>query len=409
MKTNFILLTILLIPTLLFSQKEFKNGYIINNNFQRIDGLIANYGSENSSESYVFKEFKKDSIIYLSLNNVREFGVENSKRFVLANILIEVSDSKVEDKADSTEYTLKWDKKNTFIEVLLKGDLATLYYYNYKGIDNYYLQIKKGRLIPLIYKRYLVKTNNQSTSEFIENKAYKDVLKNTLKCKDGNNPARYVNYSKKSLIEYLKKYYECNNSKYTIFHTSKSATRFNFKAAYLVNYTNFGVNDGTASARYIDFANKTIHSFGLEVEYMIPFNQYQLSIFLESNYQYFSGTHINEFDNNKITTVNYKDIEIPIGLNYYVVFNSNSRLFFRAAVIPNIVLDDSSITFGNRHEKLDSPVNAYIGIGFSYKRVSIDYRYYTTQNLTVSIPETANDSDFDHMSIRVAFTFAKLK
>ena len=175
-----------------------------------------------------------------------------------------------------------------------------------------------------------------------------------------------------------------------------------------MNFTDFGVNDGTASARYIDFTNKTTHSFGLEIEYLIPFNQYQLSLFMESNYQYFSGTHINN-DNNKVTTVDYKAIEMPIGLNYYVVFNSNSRLFFRAAVIPNIVLDDSYITFSTHKEKLDSPVNAYIGIGFNYKRLSIDYRYYTTQNLTVTMPETANDSDFDHMSIRLSFTFAKSK
>jgi hypothetical protein len=395
-----------------FSQKEFKKGYIITTDFQRIDGYLANYGKENTSDKYVFRKNKKDNILKLNTNLVREFGYDDGEKFVMAEVLIEVSDSHIQNKNDSTEYTLKWLKKNAFLEIVFEGKLANLYYYNYNGLDNYYLQVKQGKLIPLIYKRYYVtpqSNNAYNQEEIVENNAYKETLFNLLKCKNGKIPKKNVEYTKRSLTDYLLKYHECNDaSLYSVLYNSRSATRFNFKGSYFMNFMNFGINDGTT--QYYDFPNKTGHSGGIEIEYLIPYNRYKLSLFIETLYQSYNGTY-SDPDTHEPTTINYKAISIPLGINYNLHLDKNNLLYARVAVVPNIILNDSYISFyypENRQE-VNSPVNVYFGAGYSFKRFGIEYRYYTRQNLTGKLEVNTHDSDFDHMSLRVFFTFAKTK
>lgn len=410
MKNIFItLFFLLIINTLAHSQKELIKGYIITPDFKRINGFIANYGREDSSDKYVFTKSGKDSIFYLSPDSIREFGTDGGPRFIMAEILIEVSDNKVENINDSTEFTLKWIKKKAFIEELFVGSLASLYYYNYNNIDQYYLQIKHGKLIPLIYKNYIYSNNNSGFDHrIIENNAYKQILFNLLKCKNGSKPKKNVNYTRKSLIDFLQKYHECNDANYTSKIETTSATRFNFKASYFASFINYGINDGTTG--YYDFLNKVNSTGGLEVEYLLPFNRYILSLFIESSYQYYSGTYYYPH-NPKEITVNYKAIELPVGINYYFHLNKNNHIYARAAAVINFLLKDSYLSLykdDNRYE-LNSPVNVYVGIGYNFKRLGIEYRYYTTQNITGLLEKNTHDSDLDHMAVRFYFIFARSK
>jgi len=410
MKSQTILFFLIFIPGILYSQKEFKTGYIITKDFELVEGLIANFGEEDSSNKYVFKKSKKDSLLYLNTNNVREFGIRNQKKFVLAQILLEISDSQVLDSNDTTEYTLKWMKKNAFLEILIEGESTTLYYYYNSGVDNFYVQMNKSKLIPLIYKQYSVLNthNNDFTTEFVENNTYITTLKNLLKCPNENSAVKKVSYTRKSMVNFIKKYFECNNEKYTVYYEGKPSTRFNFKLAYLLTFTDFGANNGTTE--YFDFTNGVNHTFGAEIEYMIPFNKYRWSVFVEADYQFYKDTYIHPYTNIP-TSIDYKVIEMPVGISYHIHLNHSNSLFLRAAIIPNIVLDDSYIAFytpGNKYD-LDGPVNAYVGAGYAFKRFAIEYRYYSTQNLTESMDKNTHDSDFDHMSLRVSFTFAKTK
>ena len=391
------------------SQKEFKKGYIITPDFKRIDGIIANYGREHSSNKYVFTKSSKDSIFYLSPDSIREFGIDGGPRFIMADILIEVSDNKVENINDSTEFTLKWIKRKAFIQELFAGSLANLYYYNYNNIDKYYLQIKQGKLIPLIYKSYIYSSNNNSIDHrLIENNAYKQTLFNLLKCKNGSKPKKNVDYTRKSLIDFLQKYHECNDANYTNKSETRSSTRFNFKASYFASFMNYGINDGATG--YYDFPNQVSNTGGIEVEYLLPFNRYVLSLFVESSYQYYSGTFYFPY-NPKEITVDYKVIELPIGINYYFHLNKNNHIYARAAAVVNFVLKDSYLSLyeDNNRFELNSPVNIYVGIGYNFKRFGIEYRYYTTQNITGLMEKNTHDSDLDHMSLRLFYIFARSK
>ena len=84
MKTHFLMLTFLISAQIFYAQFLFDQGYIINNNNERIDCLIKNIDWKDKPKIFEYKLNENDVETNGSTDNIREFGVLDESRFVRA-------------------------------------------------------------------------------------------------------------------------------------------------------------------------------------------------------------------------------------------------------------------------------------------------------------------------------------
>ncbi len=404
MRIKIFILTIGLFPVLLFSQAGFKAGYIINTRHQKSECLIANYGVENSSMKYVYKLSKKDSLKNIYITNVEGFGVNNSKKFIRTKLMLEISDDRITRLSDTIR-GLRWVEKYVFLQVLVEGKFASLYNYFEEGINHFYYSSLNTSIEPLIYKKYYLAVSPHHPTSIIINNTYKEQLDKNLICADGTISIKNLSYNKKKLIEYFKTYYQCNWTDYQVYDKINKS-KFKLKIAFIMNQSSFRIDDGQIN--FYQFPAKINYSMGLEAEYLIPFNQYKWSLFTEVNYQYYKS-NFSEPNLNSISTINYQYIEIPLGINYYMLLNDNHRLFIRTAIVPNFIVGDSYMSFYNPENcyELTSSLNVFVGGGYCYKRLGIEFRYYSVRNITQNL--YLRGSEFSQISLRLKYSFVQSK
>jgi hypothetical protein len=384
------------LPVVLSAQVMFRPGYIITNDHQKKECKIANYGSEHASMDYYYRFSRGDSALRIDIRHVEAFGVDD-KRFFRARILAETSPEQI--MAD-TVLPLRWEEKYVFIQLLFDGELASLYFFNDEGIYRFFLGMPDMPIEPLVYKRYEVRLTPNEPSSVLENNMFRTQLKNKLPCPSLEKELNKLHYNRKDLIDYLKKYHDCKEAGYHIYeeiHTGK----LNFKAGLIVNRSTFQIDD------YLDhynFGADITFSGGLETEYLIPHNKYKLSLFAEG-YYYSRNSSIYDATLDQITAIHFQYIEMPLGINYYFILKEEQKLFLRAAVVPNFFIGDSYMMFYNTANKYDlnTVTNLYLGAGYRFGRFSVEYRYYTRQNLTQKIYRRS--SEHTRMSLVMKFSF----
>lgn len=394
-----IVLIFILIPSALSAQGGFQKGYIINTSHQKVECLIANYGSENSSMNYVYKFSKKDSLRKIDITNTEEFGINKTKKFIRYKVLLEVSPERITQISDTAK-GLQWVEKYVFLQVLVEGEFATLYYYFDEGIDRFFYSTLNTPVEPLIYKKYYLAVTPYHPTSILLNNTYIKQLKENLICPDNIDLTKHLAYNKKKLIGFFKSYYECNWADYHVYE-KLNKSKFRMKAAFILDRSSFFIHDG--QLEYYDFPVKTAYSGGLAFEYLIPFNRYKWSLFAEVNYHYYRST-IFEPALDSETSIHYQFIEVPFGISYYFILNKNHKLFIKPGVSPNFNTGDAYISFYRQDNKdvLIPEMNAFIGGGYNYKRLSLEFRYYSKKNITQDLYQRG--SEFSQISFLFKYT-----
>ena len=163
-------------------------------------------------------------------------------------------------------------------------------------------------------------------------------------------------------------------------------------------------------ASKIIFSKENSVGVGAEVEVLLPFNNYKWSIFAEANYYSYKTVYSDNVFNlsHNGYIVDYKTIEVPLGITYYMNLNSNNRLFIRGAFVPHLILDGSYIAFNApAHYNFAPSSRMFIGAGYNFKRLAMEFRYYTTQDITQNTYKRG--SNYSQMSFRVSFVLFKNK
>jgi hypothetical protein len=219
-----------------------------------------------------------------------------------------------------------------------------------------------------------------------------------------------VSYTKKDLVKYFVNYHLCKNADYSV---SKSATTnktgFRFKIGTNLNSMKMDAQDN-GDASKITFSKENSVGVGAEVEVLMPFNNYKWGVFVESNYYSYKTTYSDNVFNvsNDGYIVDYKTIELPIGVTYYMNLNSNNRLFLRGAFVPHLILDGSYIAFNApAHYNFKSSSRMFFGVGYNYQRLAMEFRYYSTQDITQNIYKRG--SNYSQISFRLSFVLFQNK
>ena len=386
MKKNVALILIILAFSLKgYSQIIFEKGYFINNSNQKIECLIKNNDWKNNPETFEYKLSENSEPAIADVKSAKEFGIYSISKYIRSNVKIDKSKENLDD--------LSYDKEPTYVEevlflkVLVEGK-SNLYYYVNGNLQRFYYNTDSSAIEPLVYKKYLVSENVVE-----ENNQFKRQLWADLKCPTiGINKVENLHYKKNSILNFFMEYNKCSNSNFTRYDGKVKKDLVNLTLrAHLNNSSAYIRNTAYTRNSTADFGSKSTLGFGIEAEYIFPFNKNKWSIFVEPTYQNFKAEIITDdfFVATKklISNINYSSIEVPIGIRHYLFLNKNSKLFINASYVFDFNLKSSIEIRRDDNTYYNSLLvstlnNTSFGIGYKFKdKYSIETRYQTSRTL----------------------------
>lgn len=256
-----------------------------------------------------------------------------------------------------------------------------LYLYKKGTMERYFYHVNGEDVEPLTYKKYM------RGGHLAINNRYKQQLLIDLECESITlDDVKDLDYSKKDLIKFFKSYNTCLGSESVVFKENQKRKSLNFYLKGGVDLATMMIEKGFMAAGYeAGFGLRP--RFGVEIEYIMPFNRNKWGVYAESNYR----THEmhesfqTNFVNNYSTVLNVEMdfLSTGIGFRHYFFLNESSKLFVNAMVLSDIPLKSDILFETDERYSLDPHLDdtytrpyVSVGGGFTYAdRVSIEFRY----------------------------------
>jgi len=377
MKKRLLFTTLLIIAINIacYSQGKFEKAYFIDNNNKRTECLIYNNDWKNNPISFRYKLDMDSDIQRETINNVKEFSLSNNIKFQRYVVDIDIS-SNDNGKLSSTKRA-EYKRDTIFLSQLVDGEASLYRYQNANGIK-YFFRMNDSECKQLIYKKYYgSQVINGILKEVIKkNIRFKQQLLNNLK--NDALSARYIkslNYKKNDLVKCFVKYNASKNADYIVSTGLENRKVFAFGVRSGIRNLSYSLKQLHSSRNNIDFGNEQNISIGFEVECILPFNNGRWSLYIEPIYQYLRSE--GESARGK-GVLDYKSIEIPLGLRYNYNFKKHSKIFLNIAYAKDWPINSKiSIEEHNRHEdiKIYNTGIIFAGFGYAYNnKFSIEFK-----------------------------------
>lgn len=250
----------------------------------------------------------------------------------------------------------------------------------------------------LIYKKYTLDKFKVYTND-----GFRQQLFFQVNCESKSlDKLMAISYNK-DLIKYFEEYNVCkgyisNSDSLTKSHTSKK--RFNGRLLLGLASNRLTIDNPSSSASS-EFDNKLNLRFGVDVEYILPFNKNKWTIFIQPTYKNYKESNSIPLDE---LNVKYSSLEIPIGLRYYFFLNSSWKLFVNSAVIievaGNSAIEAEKGVYFDRLDIQPRP-NLTFGVGINYKKISSEFRLFSSRNVLGNYVSWS--SDFTQVSFLLGY------
>ncbi|MGE5942973.1 MAG: tRNA modification GTPase [Flavobacteriales bacterium] len=389
MKNQLLLILLTILSLNCYSQISFEKGYYIDNNDQKINCFIKNIDWKNNPTEFEYKLSENSELVIATIKSTKEFGIDNVSKYVRSAVNIDKSIENVNSRIlISKEKNPVFEEEELFLKVLLEGK-ASLYSFQEGNTEKFFYSKDGSKIEQLIYKRYLDIENNKVAL----NKAYKQQLWNDLKCPALNiSKIENLDYDKKELMRFFVDYNNCNDQESINFEEKEKKDLFNLNIRPGFNSSSLSIENSFINNRDFHFDNELVFRFGVEAEIILPFNKNKWSIIIEPTYrQNYKSEKSREASNISggilVSKVNYKSIELPIGIRHFFYLNDDSKIFANLSCIFDIE-NNSSIEFfrndGSKFEELEikTSYNFALGIGYKYiDKYSFELRYQTSREI----------------------------
>jgi len=386
------------------AQIKFEKGYFISNNGIKTTCLIKNEGWINTPQVFKYKLSENSEIETGTIQHITEFGFKQLIKFKRFTTKIDRGSASYSYYDQSRLSNFK--SETLFLEVLINGS-NQLFQYKNESLTRFFFIKKNESIQPLEYKLY-----KKSNGIVYKNLNYQKQLKDQFPITNYN----YSNlrYSKKALTKYLIKYLNLNQVKFTQFLRGKNyQSTFNLKIKVKNSLSNLTFDhDLINTSMNLDQRNQV--KFGFEIEWGLPFNNNKWGLFIEPTYQSYSSNKKQNLNNSLNTlfeaTIDYKSIEVPIGLRHYLFLNKNSKIFINSGFVIDVAfssktsLKHSNYGFSSTFPFVLAPkfynaditnsVNFFIGAGYGFSKFNIEFRYNTSRNLINSFTSSAKYNSF---------------
>lgn len=374
----------LFISLLSFSQIKFEKAYFITNSNDRIECFIKNIDWRNNPNSFEYKINEHDNSKQNNIKNVKLFEIYNQVKYVRGNVKFDNSSNSINNLSNVRDP--EFIEKEIFLKKLTAGSIR-LYKFTEGNITRFFYETGDNNFEQLIYKPYEIESN-----KIAYNDDYKKQLESKLNCTSINHQEiQKLQYKEKELTDLFIKYYKCSDPNYKEKLTKTNKGKFNLYIRPRINSSSSQFQSSNTNTNSTT-PNKMSFGCGVETEYILPYNKNKWSVVVEPTYQHYTseGTiDANYLVGGKLTTIiNYKSIELPIGLRHYMYLNDKSKLFINAQYIIDLVMKSNiefkrnDNTIVNSLDVISRP-NIAIGLGYNYNnKYGIEARFFSNRNIT---------------------------
>lgn len=384
-----IIYSVLIFSNFVIGQTNFENGYLIKNN-EVVNCLIKFSNPKSNPDKIIYKLDENGEELIADISNTSEFGVINKYKFVRRLVSI--------DQSSNATNSLTWNIEpeyivsTVFLRVLVEGK-ATLLKYETSNLIRFYVE-HEDDTEQLVYKRYMVDNNIIKTNDFYKRQLYK-----ILNCNVDKKEIDKVSYHVNDLSELFLKNNECLGLAVNYTEKLKKA-KFNLHPKIALQNSKMNIEHNPSfmySPRFrANFDSKTIIKFGLEFEVVLPYHDYRFSLFLDPSYQSFSNETVTPLGHT--AKIDYKSIEIPLGVRYFLYNGNVSKVFTNIGIVYDIPFN-SNIQYFNPNSfstiefEASEGVNLILGIGYRLNdKFTIELRHSTNRNNFSNTPFQAKYS-----------------
>jgi hypothetical protein len=284
-------------------------------------------------------------------------------------------------------------EQTVFLQQLVSGG-ANLYYYREGSIEQFFASSTEIPLMALVYKEYR-EGNKISTNNNFRYQLYKNFSCNSNK-EEGFGK---TDYKQKDLVKHFKMLNSCRDWDYQVFEEEGKKIELNIKMKAGLKFSKLRIDRGIyVSGNEIDLEPSLTP--GLEVEMVMPFNRNKWSFFADAFY----NRHV---INNKHLivdwTYNRHEVDLSFdlqyvsltgGLRHYLFLADQSKIHFSAGLTYDVELSSSILIDRDERYELDPQledlsygVNLNFGLGYTYRRYTIEARYSTPRQIKGSRAE----------------------
>lgn len=388
MKKQLLFLLITVLSFNCYSQISFEKGYYIDNSNQTTNCLIKNIDWKNNPTEFEYKLSENSESKKASIKLIKEFGIDNVSKYIRSNVNIDRSSEKFNQLSNHRKPIFK--EEELFLKVVVEGK-ANLYLFEDGNLIRYFYNTEDTVIEQLVFKSY--KTSNYKIGK---NNSFKNQLWNNLKCPDFKiSKVENLDYQKNDLINFFVEYNECNGEKSIIYEKKQKKDLFNLSVRPGFNSSSLSIQNSVSSSRDTDFDNEFGFRFGIEVEFIMPFNANKWSLIIEPTYQYFKSE---KEIRNQTVIADYKSIEIPVGIRHCFFLSENSKIFINGSYILDLS-SNSIIDFSSEVDlEINTGNNLAFGMGYKYNdKYSLELRYQTSREILSDY--IAWSSDYNTLSV----------
>jgi hypothetical protein len=370
-----------------YSQIIFENGYFIDEDNQKIECLIKNLDWKDNPTAFEYKLSPDAEVKKADIQRVNEFGIHGSSKYIRATVKIDRSGDDL--KYLNYERNPVFQEEQLFLKVLIEGG-ASLFLYEDEGLIRFFYKVDDPEISQLVYKKYLpAKNSPASSTSFATNDTYKQQLFLDLKSQNiSRDKVERIAYKKSDLTRLFIQYNESNNHGYLSFETKQKRDKFNLTIRPGLTFRNLSTQLSVADYGTMDFGTNPGMRFGVETEYIFPFNKNKWTLVIEPTFQFFKTEK--EVEANVVGgvsqgKVDYKALELPVGIRYYF-FLKKSKLFINTSFVCHFAFNSTiEFTRSNGYSlnslNINEGINVAIGAGYKINRYSFEMRYLTPSNL----------------------------
>jgi hypothetical protein len=391
-----------------YSQIIFENGFFIDESNKKIECLIKNIDWVNNPSEFEYKLSENEPIQKATILTVKEFSITNASKYISSTVKIDRSSENINELNYEINPIFKEEEK-LFLKVLIEGK-ANLFEYVEGNLKRYFYNTEGSNIEQLIFKSYI-----NTEDKITKNNRFRYQLWNDLKCSNFKiSSIENLDYKKYELVSFFVEYNKCNNQEYVNFEQKQKRDFFNLSIRPRINNSSLTIHNSMANYGNIDFENKTGFGFGLEAEFILPFNKNKWAIAVEPTYQNYKAentTNLKTIYGDVLLTaeVNYSSIEIPVSLRHYFFLNNNSKIFINASYIfdssskSSIEFRKSNNSIYNSLEIKPQP-NFGFGIGFKKNdKYSLEIRYQTAREILYNYASWY--SEYPTLSVIFGYSF----
>lgn len=393
MKRTILVLLVLVFSYNGYSQISFEKGYYINNNNERIECFIKNKDWINNPIKFEYHLSDTKTIKEASINSIKEFGIYSQSKYIRSTVNIDRSSEDLNEL--STSKSPVFNEEQLFLKILVEGK-ANLYSFRDRRLIRFFYK-KASNIEQLVFKSFLIDDTNIGKNKEYQRQLWKDLKCQSISIKD----IEKIDYEENELVNFFEEYNNCGNSEITNIEDDKQKKLFNLNVRVGLTNSSLDLKYGNEnSSQEFDSQSELEFRFGIETEYILPFNKNKWAILLEPTYQYLKYNKIMYEQN---VSVDYKSIEIPIGFRHYFFLNNKSKIFINASYVIDIT-SDSKIDFENGTDvKIEGSNYFAVGLGYKYDaKYIVEMRYGLSRDISENNPSWI--SDLNTLSFILGYT-----